>query len=221
MALITGIPNFFSNATPTATDFNNAAKAIGLQVGAEYFDPAIPGYVQSTGNLDSTNLATTSALKNSQKAESFSYFSINFTTTVNAVATVSAVANVVTAWTLLPLIPPLGMPYFVTQVHVSSGGGHVVQILSSAFVKANTLPSTVFSLLVNDSTVASIVPGSMPESAELPVHLPVGSVSVGPNDSLTLDISQLQCTSQLLGGGSNRDVLFNIVCKTPHVRSAT
>lgn len=72
MALISTLPNFFNAAAPVQSDFNNAAKALAGQIGGTYYDEAQSAYVSSPGNLDTTNLAASPGLRNSQKAEPWS-----------------------------------------------------------------------------------------------------------------------------------------------------
>lgn len=69
MALITGLPNFFNQPGPVASDFNNAAKAICTQLGGTFWDEAQGKYVFLAGNLDTNNISSTAGFKNCQKAE--------------------------------------------------------------------------------------------------------------------------------------------------------
>lgn len=73
MALITGIPNFFTAPTAVADDFNNAALAIFTQIGGDTYSPALVRYVQLPGNLDLTNIAAKAFFRNTQKAEPYSF----------------------------------------------------------------------------------------------------------------------------------------------------
>lgn len=69
MALISTLPNFFTQTRPIATDFNAAAKAIIGQIGGVYWDDVQGAYLQMPGNIDTTNLVSGANFQNYQKAE--------------------------------------------------------------------------------------------------------------------------------------------------------
>lgn len=76
MAAITGIPNFYTQPGPLASDFNNAAKAICTQLGGTYYDEAQSAYVSAVGNLDSANISANAQFRNYQKTEPYSWSTV-------------------------------------------------------------------------------------------------------------------------------------------------
>jgi hypothetical protein len=236
MALISTLPNFFNAATPTANDFNDAAKAIGREIGAEYWDRSLPGYVQATGNLDSTNLVASPRLKNAQKAESFSHFSIPLYIPLAGATPVTGTetVNLVSRYFALPIIPPLGIAYTILGVHLSFGGDNAKGVVfSAARCEANGgaaagFPRPVLTVFVNDSPSYSIVPGTLVETSgkvpDDPTHFPM-NLPIGVSDTVTIDITQLVIAVASTQGtvtvspGLDAELEVTVMCKTPHVRT--
>jgi hypothetical protein len=105
MALITGLPNFFTTTSPAASDFNNAAKAIATQVGGVYYDESQVAIVTSPGNLNTANLNTYVGFKNQQKAEPFSLVSVT-----------ALMPSLFTPGTDIPMFGPFGFDWIVTSI---------------------------------------------------------------------------------------------------------
>lgn len=124
MALVTGLPNFYNQANPVASDFNNAAKAILSQVGGVYYDEGLSAYALALGNLDSTNLSASPAFRNSQKAEPTALYGITAGTSSQGSLKVAVFAPITTAAFFYALaITPMNAMQGTTVVDVGVLGG--------------------------------------------------------------------------------------------------
>lgn len=204
MALITGLPNFAAAVGPTSTNFNAAAKAFGQQIGGQYFDSVAGSYVQSSGNLDNTNIVAAPGFRNSQKKEAKSYFS---SVTWNQVTN-----NPTSPWNGVSIVGPFGFPCVLTGISVMS------LVKSDVFLNPAT-SSTVSYLTVTVngySTVYSVnlgsAPGTQATTATDAVYLPV-DIPLGAQDFLQIDPSGINATA------AQGDVLFQFFWVANHVRS--
>ena len=162
MAAISTLPNFYSLSAPTAASLNNAVKAICQQIGGRYYDEALGYYTTSVGNLDSTNFASVARLRNQQKLESRSVYSVS-------------------AW--MPIATTVEPVFFAFPVATRVVGILVGSGTNSYYVSAGSILASVnnVALMVLPTRTAS--PASAngePVCWSVSIDLPAGSI-------LTLD----------------------------------
>lgn len=205
MAIISGLPNFFNATTVLDSDYNNAAKAILLQVGGMYFDEAGTAYAQSAGNLDNTNfVSTNTGIRNNQKNEPFAIFTMSQTAIWDT-------TNLV--WGDMATFGPLGVPFTILGLKITGATQGLTLLGSTA-----TTPSIV-AINVNNATAFAYALGAMPNTSGIaksdPVYVTLANgLLIGPNDTVVVDLTRTS-VSATAGAGQT---FVTLVCSSPHYK---
>lgn len=188
MALITGLPDFFDAATPTATDFNLASESILEQLGGQYFDVSADAIVQKPGNLNTNNLSSSAAFLNSQKAEPYSIYTITATS--------------------LTVEPNIGAAFFAPFAFDST-------ILALTHAQdAMGVSSGSLKIYINGHIVYNFPWQAFTTAADKPAYLKL-DIQVRAGDTVGVDSTGVTYTGSPAGDQSS---LFTLWCKARHIK---
>jgi hypothetical protein len=171
MALITGLPNFFSTAKPVQSDFNNAGKAILQQLGGQYYDEGLTGYVISNGNIDTTNIVANAGFRNAQKSEARSL------STCSSVAAVTA-----GAFTSYPMFGPFLFDCTIIGIGMIAVDGTYYVSDGRFSIYLNNAPLISYAVSGNSGTTVSGAAGD-PSYVNVNIQIRMGdSIMFDPLD---------------------------------------